>query len=357
MKRLLVAAAVAIFTPYAAAADFKQPVENLIMQYIQPEMRAFAEVAGRLPNAVAALCEAPGESAQIDFSTVFADTVSQFARVHFLRVGPLLDEDRVSRLAFLPDPRGIGQRQIHKLLALQDQSALSQDTLLDKSVAVQGLTALQLIAFDKTGVVLLGEPGDNKDYLCSYAGAISENIAEIAQELTTSWADPEGYTKTLLEPGGDGARYQNEQEALEDLFHTLATGLIVVRDQTIAPALGSSEDKARPHRVPFSRSGNGVRFLSEELDGLLDAVSSMELALILPEEHAWLVGSMVFEFTNAQKSVAKLTPPLRQTFKDTDAYTQMSLLVISLNALEQLVGQRIGGALGLAGGFNALDGD
>ncbi|MGS4887509.1 imelysin family protein [Roseibium sp. MB-4] len=357
MKRILVSAAAALMTWPAVAADLTQPIEKMIAGYIQPEIRVFADVATRLPEAVQEVCQAPTDEAKSDFKVVFSDAVGQFARIHFLRLGPLIEEDRISRLAFQPDPRGIAQRQIRKLYGAQDESVRTAESLSEKSVALQGLTALQLIAFDKTGAVVLGEVGERGDFTCSYALAISENVAGIAQDVMLSWFDADGFSKTLLETGGSNARYQTDKEALEDVFQTLSTALIVVRDQNIAPALGSSEEKARPNRIPFSRSDNGVVFLTSEMNGILDAIQSMDLEPMMPEEHAWLIGSMTFEFENAMKTLNKLPPPLRETFEPSGAYGQLSLLVISLNSLQRLVGERVAGALGLAGGFNALDGD
>jgi predicted lipoprotein len=312
-----------------------------------PRPGFFADVAARVPEAVKEVCQAPTDEAKSDFKVVFSDAVGQFARIHFLRLGPLIEDDRISRLAFQPDPRGIAQRQIRKLYGAQDESVRTAESLSEKSVALQGLTALQLIAFDKTGAVVLGEEGERGDFTCSYALAISENVAGIARDVMRSWLDADGFSKTLLETGGNNARYQTDQEALEDVFQTLSTALIVVRDQNIAPSLGSSEEKARPNRIPFSRSGNGVVFLTSEMDGILAAIQSMDLEpMMMPEEHAWLIGSMTFEFENAMKTLNKLQPPLRETFEPSGAYGQLSLLVISLNSLQRLVGERGRGRFG-----------
>lgn len=357
MKRILLFAAAFCAAAPAFASDHRQAVENLIKGYIQPEIRLFEEAATRLPDAVRAVCEGADDGTRADFKAAYSETVARFARIHFLRLGPLLEEDRVARLAFLPDPRAIGQRQLRKLLAAEDHGATQADTLADKSVAVQGLTALQLIAYDQNGAVILGAPDGTNGYSCRYAQAISGNVAAISRDLSGAWFDPQGYSSVLLETGGNGARYQSDQEALEAVFNVLSTGLIVARDQNVGPALGRSQDNVRPNRIPFSRSGNGLRFLRAELNGLDGALTSMKIETILPEEFVWLAGSAEFEFRNAQNILGRLTPPLRQTLQETQAYTQLSLVTISLNALERLVGQRIAQALGLAGGFNALDGD
>lgn len=340
----------------ALATDYQKPVELLISGYIRPATQTFAETAARLPAAVQGICSSHDETRIAAFQNANADTIRDFAKIHFLRFGPLVEEDRLSRLAFMPDPRGTAQRQIRKLVAAQDTGVQNAGTLAGKSVAVQGLTALQLIAFDKTGGVTLGTDGPDS-FACKYSLAIAENVAVIANETAAAWQDPKGYSQILLEIGADNARFKTSKEALESVFNVLATGVTVARDQNLLPALGKSEEKAKPRRIPFSRSGNGVLFLSSELLGLEHALASMDLKAMSPSEHEWLFDTLGFEFKNAQNLLSQLQPPLRQTFEESGAYSKLKVLAITLQSIRELVAPEIAGALGLAGGFNALDGD
>ena len=236
-----------------AAEDFNEVIDKAITGYIRPATSQFAETAAKLPNSVHTVCTDPSEENLQAFRETYAATIRDFSRIQFLRFGPLLEDDRLSRLAFLPDPRGRAQRQIRKLYASTDQSVLSAAGLEKKSVAVQSLTALELIAFDKNTEIVLGSPGESRTYTCGYALAISENVADIAAATAAAWADPDGYSRQLLAAGPEGARYRSTTEALEVVYNSLATGITIIRDQAIVPALGKSEDKAKPRRFPFSR--------------------------------------------------------------------------------------------------------
>ncbi|WP_298965863.1 imelysin family protein [uncultured Roseibium sp.] len=356
--RLIVAMAIVLTASASALAqDYKPNLENMITGYIQPAFQEFVSSTEKLPEAVETVCLDPNEVAGREFQKVFSETVHDFGRIQFLRFGPLLDQDRLSRLAFMPDPRGIGSRQLRKLYAQKDEDALDALGLAKKSVAVQGLTALELIAFDKSGKVRLGKPDDDAEFTCGYALAIAKNTHAIAVALDASWANPDGYTEALLTPGGSDARFKTSKEAMESVFNALVTGLIVVRDQDLLPALGTSKEKAKPRRFPFSRSGNGVTFLSSELQGIEQSISSLNLKKLTPQDFTWIFDTLNFEFGNAHKILTQLDPPLRYSFKKGDSYRLVSVLAITVKSIRDTVALELAGALDLAGGFNALDGD
>jgi len=340
----------------AVAADFNNAIDNAITGYIRPATAQFAISAGKLPDAVQMVCADRSEANLQAFREAYSATIHDFSRIQFLRFGPLLEEDRLSRLAFLPDPRGIGQRQIRKIYAAKDATALSAETLKDKSVAVQSLTAFDLIAFDKDTNVVLGAAGDMREFTCSYAGAIAQNTAQIAAAVAADWQDPDGYSKLLLTAGPENDLFRSSKEAMETVYNALTTGITVVKDQDILPALGSSEAKAKPRRVPFSRSANGLLYLSGELAGIKYAVVSMELTPLLPEENHRALDTLDFEFNNIQNTLLALQAPIRQTFTDS-SYNQLRAVSLTLSSVHYLMTNGMAGPMGLAGGFNALDGD
>lgn len=341
----------------ATANEFRAPVEDFIVNFVRPKTAQFAQTTSRLPIAVENVCHDTSAETVAEFKLAFAETVQDYSRIHFLRFGPLLENDKASRLAFLPDPRGIVQRQSRKVYAARDETVLTPESLSEKSVALQGLSALELITFDKNTNVRLGEEDDNRAFTCGYALAIARNVATIAKDLAAEWEDPDGYSALLLNTGPENDSYRTSTEALETVFKGLVTGIIIAKDQDVLPALGSSEKKAKPRRFPFSRSANAISYLSNELQAIREGLFAMDLQRFTPEEHAWLLNTLDFEFGNAQVYLKKLEPAVRQTFKTNNNYGDMKALSITLGSIQELMGQELAGALNLAGGFNALDGD
>lgn len=357
MRKLILAAAFLVSVSPASAQDFSANVESSIQSYNRPAVAAFAKAAVGLPQAVDAVCREVTDASRDGFAKQFGDVVAAFGKIALLRYGPLLDDDRLARLAFIPDPRRIAERQIRKVFAKKDETATDAATLKDKSVAVQGLTALELIAFDKDSAVVLGDPGDAHDFTCAYAKAISVNVANIADNLDKAWADPDGYSKELFSPGQKDSHIRSSKEAMETIFNALSTGLTIVKDQDLEAALGESPKKAKPYRMPFSRSGNGLTYVSAELQGLDEAVKAAEFAPLLDDEFAWTLDSLAYEFGNAQNLLSEIDPPIRKTLKVGKTYDRLKVLLITINSLRDTLALELAGALSLSGGFNALDGD
>jgi predicted lipoprotein len=357
MRFVIYAACLCIMAGPAAAQDFSANIKNSIEGYIRPAADGFAHAADELAPAIDAVCRETTAETKVAFASRYGEVVTAFAKISFLRYGPLLEDDRLNRLAFMPDPRGIAQRQIRKILAKKDDTATDASTLKDKSVAVQGLTALQLIAFDKDGEVALGDPGKMREFICGYANAIAINVAQVADEVAAAWDDPDGYSSELLMPGEKNDHVRTSKDAIEVIFNALVTGLVIAKDQDVLPALGKGPDSAKAHRVPFSRSGNGLAYLGAELKGIKDALRAADFEPLLSEDFAWIPDSIYFEFGNAQTLLAGITPPIRQSLEDGENYDRFKVLTLIINSLRDTMAGELAGALSLSGGFNALDGD
>lgn len=344
-------------SPVQNTATYGDYVRSSLDGYIRPAMGRFAQDAARLPDAVQGACAAGDDSTREEFRAVYGATLASFARISFLRFGPLTAANRLERLAFMPDARGVAQRQVRKILADRDSTAATAEQLADKSVAVQGLTALQLVAFDEAGAVQLGGQGADAAFTCAYALAIAGNISAIAGELVRDWADPAGFSEELLAPGPDRPRLKSDKEAAELIFNALVTGFVIVRDQDLLPALASGPDSAKPGRLPFARSGFTLAYLSAEIGGLAEALKAGGYERGLDSEGIWIPASLEFEFGNALKVLARLREPMRVALTDAEQHGRLAYVALVLKGLRDTVALNLAGSLNLAGGFNALDGD
>ena len=343
--------------PSQAVEDYTPHVRQSIETYIRPAFDRFAAAAGELPKAVEATCATPDTATQSAFADAYTNVIVSFGGISFLRFGPLIEDHRLDRLAFMPDPRGITQRQIRKSLAEVDQSLTDAATLAGKSVALQGLTALQLVAFDKEAKVVLDGSDEKGAFTCAYAKAIAENVANISGALRTAWHKPDGYSATLLDPQSGTGHVRSPKEAIETIFNSLVTGLIVIRDQEILPTVGDEIKKARASRFPFSRSANGIAYVTAEMEGIRDALNAAGFETALPEDFAWILPSLKFEFDNGIDTLKGIDGPIRTELKTEAVYHQLNLFYIISGSLRDTMALELAGALNLSGGFNALDGD
>jgi len=96
---------------------------------------------------VAALCAKPSPVALKDTQRAFATTVEAWSLVEAIRFGPVAQQQRYDRIFYWPDPKGLGTRQVRKALEKQDQSVTDVNSLASKSVALQGLSALEYLLY------------------------------------------------------------------------------------------------------------------------------------------------------------------------------------------------------------------
>lgn len=262
----------------------------------------------------------------------------------------------MERVAFWPDPKGIGQRQIRRALEDRDPTVTDPAQLAGKSVALQGLTALEYLLYGGDGDPA-GDPGEAGTFRCAYSLAAARALADLAASVSDDWADPQGFASRLLAPGGADPLYRTPSEALSELHRALGTGLQVVQDQKLKPALGDDMNAARPTGAPFRRSGLTLAVLSADLQALNALATAAGFARALPDEYRWIGGSMAFEFDNASAAVAAITLPIEEAVYDHPVRGKLDYLSVVLGHLRDMTQQDLAAALDLKVGFNALDGD
>jgi membrane protein implicated in regulation of membrane protease activity len=120
--------------------------------------------------------------------------VAAYGKVDFLRIGPLMEDNRADRLLFWPDRRGIGLKQVQAILAEEDPAATDLAGLQAKSVAVQGLGALEFVLFGTGAESLTSIEGS---FRCAYGQTIAGNIAGMAKEMVAGWYVPGGYQRSM----------------------------------------------------------------------------------------------------------------------------------------------------------------
>ena len=354
MRRLT--AALALFLAFAAPAAADRPVrdtaivQRAIEDYIRPATDRFARETEALHRAVAGFCRAHDTASRVALDDAFRTAVGGWSGVQFLRFGPLVDDHRMERIAFWPDPKGVGRRQLRRVLADRDASVTDPGQLAGKSVALQGLTALEYL--------LYGDGGEAPDdFRCAYAAAASEALAGVVAAVAEDWAAPDGIARRLMRPDGDDPLYRTPAEALAELHRALTTGLQVVQDQKLKPVLGGDMKGAKPFVAPFRRSGLTVDVLAADAFALMAFVDLGGFTRALPEDRGWLANSIAFEFENAVKAAESVTLPIDEAVYDEAARGRLDYLSVVLGNLRTMTQQDLAAALGLKVGFNALDGD
>jgi predicted lipoprotein len=341
-----------------APVAFKPAVERIISRVIVPSYDRLVDAASAEQSAIAALCEAPGEETLLAARAGFADLVIAFSAVEPYRFGPARDDNRFERLFFWPDRRGIGQRQVQRLLAEEDPTALDVDTLRAKSVAVQGLIALDyVIADDDDADALAKAPAG---YRCRYAEAIAGAILATAREIRDGWTAPDGYGALLLSAGPDNQVFRSHGEVVQAFLQAGREQLQVVRDMKILAVIGETPGDAKPKLAPFWRSGLVLPSMEANLQAIQTLQDDGGLAELLPPDAAFNAGSLRFQLSEADtvfEGLRESGRPWSDIAEDPSDHDRLTYATIPITGALEILADRYPAALGLILGFNSLDGD
>jgi hypothetical protein len=356
--RLLLAVALALVALPVAAEEQKLTAEQVvslaITEAIRPGFAQYAEATAALERDVAGLCDAPSEAGLETARGQFKAAVTAWSRVELYRLGPLMVENRYDKVLFWPDRKGIALKQVQGVLADADPDATDPKKLGGKSVAMQGLGALEFLLFGTGAEQLASAEGA---FRCGYAHAITTLQAETATALSAEWNDPAGISKRLLEPSESDPDYRSFREVAEALTGLLAHGTEAIRDQRLLPFLGRDGAAPKPKSALFWRSGMTVPSISANFEGLEALLEKSRIAEATTADNLWVGNSAAFEFGNAERAGKVVTEPVEQALDDPRQKKALDYLVIVTQSLDTILGENLAAALGLSVGFSSLDGD
>jgi len=354
ISALLTWAFIASVAATPAFATKAQDIVNAAIDgFVRPGYHAFHEATSALSEAGKALCASPSLATLDAARKSFGDTVDAWSRIEIIRFGPVTEENRLERVLFWPDRKGTGLKQVQGALAEKDPTAADASRLAGKSVAMQGLGALEFVLFG-TGSEALAT-GDA--YRCSYGAATSGNLDSIAAELDAAWADPNGFAKTWANPSADNPLFRDGTEAVTELMDVFVTGTELVRDVRLGGFLGKEAKGDKPKQALFWRSGKTVDALAGNLAGMNSLLEASKLARALPGDQAWMGKEALFEFSNAANAAKAADGPIADVLADPDRRGKLAYFGLVTSSLSDIFGTQMSGALGLTAGFSSLDGD
>lgn len=333
-----------------------QVIETAVREVIQPGFNQFALDAEHMVGSMASLCATPGEETLTRARANFGYVVESFSRVEFVRFGPLTADNRYERLLFWPDRKGIALRQVQAILAKKDMSAIDPETLRGKSVAVQGLNALEYVLFG-TDAELLAQKGEDGAFRCEYGLAIAALVSAVSGEINAEWQDEAGIAARLMAPSAENADYRTEREALEALTGALAHGIEAIRDVRLLPFMSADGQNPKPKSALFWRSGLTVPSMRANFEGIATLFDRSQIGQATDAENLWVDEGAKFEFANALRAADAVTLPVEEALADERQKKALGYMLILTRSLQTLVGENLAAALNLSVGFSSLDGD
>ena len=339
-----------------AEADHGAVAEAALTKVIRPGYEAFANDAASLATATAMLCKDPSDKTLADARAAFVAAVDGWSAVEIFQFGPVNHEHRYERLFFWPDRKGLGYRQVQRVLLDKDESVTSVGTLTKKSVALQGLPALEILLYGK-GADALASPGDDAVFRCRFAAAVADNIAQLSKDLVEAWAPDAPFTKSFLEPEPDGVLYRAPKDVTLELFKAFSSGIERVRDQKLGRVLGESAERARPRLAAFWRSGLTFPNMTVNLQSVQALFVDGGFAAIVADQSPGVEGSVVFDLKHSIDVLGAETEPVAEVVTDPEQRGKLEALRVGLKSANTTASGLIAEGAGLSFGFNAGDGD
>lgn len=340
----------------ASADEMGDAVDRAATQMIQPAYRMFSDRAEAARTVTAALCAAPSPQGLTAARAAFAEMAMAFAAVEMFRFGPARIDNRFERLFFWPDRRGRGFRQVTNLVRLEDPTAQSPELLRQKSVAVQGLQALDYVLFAKDADTLAASPAG---FRCGYASALTIRIAAVAAALNADWAGP--FAAVLRTPGPGNPTFRTSSEVVRVLLQAAREQLQIVASHKISRPLGDAETAPRPQSAPLAYSGLGLAMVERNIAAVEALAAALDLrqAISTPEEAA-LLDELAFFLDGARLAIAfavDMATDWPGVLAHPEAKARIAYAPLALADAIIILGEQLPAALGLIAGFNSLDGD
>ncbi|RUM97066.1 peptidase M75, Imelysin [Pseudaminobacter arsenicus] len=357
MRRLpIIAAGFLVFTAPVLATETPDAgpiISRAVDDFIRPAYRDFHAATSRLNEVTSKLCTMPSENLLAQARSTFSETVDSWSRVEIIRFGPVTEQNRLERILFWPDRKSTGLRQVQAAIQKEDPTATNPDTLSGKSVAMQGLGALEFVLFGTDSESLASDA----PYRCSFGAAIAENLDSIAGKIENAWEKPDGFAKSWQNPSETNPLYRNNGEVLGELLDVFVTGLEMERDVRIGGFLGEATEKDKPKQALFWRSGQTIPSLAGNLSGMKALFDISGLAEALPADKKWIAKSIGFEFNNALNALASADGPIEDVLADSAKRGRLTYTGVVTSSLSELFGTRLSAEFGLTAGFSSLDGD
>ena len=337
-----------------AAFDLDAVMLGMADGFVRPAYASFAEKAGAMETAMDALCAAPSATTVDAARAAFSQTVTAWASAEMLRSGPVMENNRLERILFYPDRKGTGLKQVQAALAATDATVTDASALAKKSVAMQGLGALEFVLTGADADQLATVDGS---FRCRYGLAVSQNIHALSGELVGAWVKNGDVDKAWNSHGMDNPFAQNDREALNLVLGTIIHGLELVRDVRIGAFFDEKDGKDKPKSALYWRSQNTMRSVAENLVALERIFEKSGLDSALPEDEAYVAQSIRFDFRVAIDAAKTLDFPVEKLLSDEKARKKLAFVHAIVSDLIHRFDQDFAIASGLAAGFSFADGD
>ena len=350
---VLVSAAPASSQQALAPADYARVNASLVESHALPRYERLAAATEAFAAASEAFCAKASDAGQEQLRTGFHDTMDAWMGVQHLRFGPVDARMRGFRFYFWPQARAKAADAVAELVAADDEE--ERLARIDRAnVAVQGLLAAEVLVHDDryTGAEARG---------CGLLTAVAANMRAMAAAILVDWREgDDAFACLVTTPGPDNPHFEDHAAGTLAFFQSFHDSLQLIYDVNLRPVIGESATTVRPVLAESRLSGRSQRNIVvrlEALQALYLGEGSAGLGDLTAVADPKLDRLMRKAFRLTLATARSIDGAVEKAAADPARRPPVKKLATQAQALKQIVRDRLAPALGLAVGFNALDGD
>ena len=327
-----------------------------LSDHIRPGYRALENVLSGYEEVLRQGCITPDAPALEKIYQGFISVLIQWGRIQHIRFGPVVEENRLEKIAFWPDAKGLGRRQVNRLIRRKDPSVLDPATLGKKSVAVQGLSALEVVLYSAGGQPALTVEKFN-DYRCRYAQAIVQNLIRITRAIQSEWSKDGTFHQIWFSPGKENPLYLTPAEVTKEIAQSYFDALEQIRTHKIAAPMGLRPNQRKATRPPFDRSHSSAAYISANISGVADLVRKSGVLDELDEDALLTFQQILSELEFSTTILDRIARGEPGKFTDPEIRRQLLPIGSPLRVARDTGGLLLLGETGFATRFNDSDGN
>lgn len=372
----VVAVLVSLALPSMMLGEESVSAEHKLLSVMTDELTIPAYIvlqdsARRLETETRNLCQLTDNQNQVAnadnlkaVQTVWESVAYQWSKTQVFTGGPMPEPFRYWKIQFWPDKKNLVQQKFKPIFA--DTTQLSASDLAAKSIAVQGIGAVEYLLFDDR----YGNQENRNQVWCSLLLGTVVNLTKEIELVTDKW---KGERSQWLYFDVENDSETQFKGRVELLYRGLVVALDVTTVRKLAEPLRlidgqSGPDQPNPYLFEYWRSGTSMQSIGAMLAGLKQAYeleggfrsylffrqkmgSDLPAAKLLDKQIAdsfFRANDILSQILNGYKNKA------HGSVIETDAMLELYRSLISLNQLFKIEYSRL---TGLKLGFNSTDGD
>ena len=341
----------------SVSAPHDKLAKNVLTGHIIPSYTELAFNAEAMANALEDFCKNPVPEKKHHIDARFKTLVLSWARIEHIRFGPVATDNMYEKMNFWPDRKGIGRKQVKRAVRSGTEDVLDPRLLKKKSVALQGLGALEQLLYG-TPVSTLLDGSEEGMFRCQFARSIAVNISDMVRsKILAPWQSGGEFSAQLLKPGPDNPNYLTNNEVVTEIAKTFLNGVFFVRDRRLAAPLGMRRGKRRMAQPVFERSGLSMSVVHANISGLRGFYISSGLKDWLDALEPGIGTSLLHELKLASDHASSIPVSLGDAVGDPNEKSKLVAMGFPLKNARALAMETLTKHTDLPLGLNALDGD